>query len=44
VPQEYRPPEVAGRVYYEPSGHGFEPEVAERMRQNHMDRSKEQQQ
>ena len=32
VPQEYRPPEVAGRVYYEPSGHGAEQEVAERMR------------
>ncbi|MDQ3978441.1 MAG: replication-associated recombination protein A [Actinomycetota bacterium] len=32
VPQEYRPPEVAGRVYYEPSDHGFEREVAERMR------------
>jgi len=25
-------PEVAGRVYYEPSGHGFEREVGERMR------------
>ncbi len=32
VPQEYRPPEVAGRVYYEPSEHGAEQEVAERMR------------
>jgi putative ATPase len=32
VPQEYRPPEVAGRVYYEPSDHGFEKEVGERMR------------
>ncbi|HEX2041927.1 MAG TPA: replication-associated recombination protein A [Acidimicrobiales bacterium] len=32
VPQEYRPPEVAGRVYYEPSEHGAEEEVAERMR------------
>ncbi|HEX3622049.1 MAG TPA: replication-associated recombination protein A [Acidimicrobiales bacterium] len=32
VPQEYRPPEVAGRVYYEPSDHGFEREIAERMR------------
>jgi putative ATPase len=32
VPQEYRPPEVAGRVYYEPSDHGFEREVGERMR------------
>jgi putative ATPase len=32
VPQEYRPPEVAGRVYYEPSDHGRERETAERMR------------
>ena len=32
VPQQYRPPEVAGRVYYEPSEHGAEQEVAERMR------------
>ncbi len=32
VPQEHRPPEVADRVYYEPSDHGFEREVAERMR------------
>ncbi len=32
VPQEHRPPEVADRVYYEPSGHGFEREIAERMR------------
>jgi putative ATPase len=32
VPQEYRPPEVAGRVYYEPSELGAEQEVAERMR------------
>jgi len=31
VPQEYRPPEVAGRVYYEPSDHGRERETAERM-------------
>ncbi len=31
VPQEHRPPEVAGRTYYEPSGHGFEEEVARRM-------------
>jgi putative ATPase len=33
VPQEHRPPEVAGRVYYEPSDHGFEREIAERMRE-----------
>jgi putative ATPase len=33
VPQSYRPPEVEGRTYYEPSEHGVEREVAERMRQ-----------
>ena len=32
VPQEHRPPEVAGRVYYVPSDHGFEREIAERMK------------
>jgi putative ATPase len=32
VPQEHRPPEVAGRRYYEPSPHGREAQVAERMR------------
>ena len=32
VPQEYRPPEVAGRRYYEPSEHGREAQVAERLR------------
>jgi putative ATPase len=32
VPQEHRPPEVSGRVYYQPSDHGFEREIAERMR------------
>jgi putative ATPase len=32
VPQEYRPPEVAGRRYYEPSEHGYEKEIGERMR------------
>jgi putative ATPase len=32
VEQEYRPPEVAGRTYYEPSEHGAEVEVAERLR------------
>jgi putative ATPase len=31
VPQQYVPAEVAGRHYYEPSGHGFEQEVARRM-------------
>jgi putative ATPase len=30
--QEYRPPEVADRSYYEPSPHGFEEEIARRMR------------
>ena len=33
VPQSYRPPEVEGRTYYEPSEHGAEREVAERMKQ-----------
>ena len=32
VEQEYRPAEIAGHVYYEPSDHGFEQEVAARMR------------
>ncbi|HXQ60993.1 MAG TPA: replication-associated recombination protein A [Acidimicrobiales bacterium] len=32
VPQEYRPPEVADHVYYEPSGHGAEAALAERLR------------
>jgi putative ATPase len=32
VPQEYRPPEVADRHYYEPSEHGYEQEIGERMR------------
>jgi putative ATPase len=31
VAQEYRPDEVAGRRYYEPSGHGHEKEIAARM-------------
>ena len=34
VPQEYRPPEVAGHVYYEPLAHGTEEEIGERMRRN----------
>jgi putative ATPase len=29
LPQEYRPPEVAGRVYYQPGGQGAEAGVAE---------------
>jgi len=32
APQEHRPPETAGRVYYEPSAHGEEPAIEERMR------------
>ncbi len=31
VPQQYRPPEVADHEYYEPSDHGREREIAERM-------------
>ncbi len=31
VPQGYRPPEVADRTYYEPSAHGREREIADRM-------------
>jgi putative ATPase len=31
VGQQYRPDEVAGNVYYAPSSHGFEREVADRM-------------
>ena len=31
VPQGYRPPEVADRTYYEPSAHGYEREISERM-------------
>src|SRR5438105_4439910 len=37
VPQSYRPPEVEGRTYYEPSEHGAEREVTERMKQRHED-------
>jgi putative ATPase len=33
VPQVYRPPELADRVYYEPSEHGAEKEIAERLRE-----------
>lgn len=32
VPQDYRPEHLAGRVYYEPTPHGAEEEIAERMR------------
>jgi putative ATPase len=31
VPQQYRPPEVAGRIYYEPGPHGDEPDIARRL-------------
>ena len=34
VPQQYRPPEVADRTYYEPSPHGHEREIADRMREH----------
>ena len=37
VPQEYRPPEVVGQVYYEPSDHGFERRVGERMKSREED-------
>jgi len=32
VEQDYRPPQVAEHVYYEPSGHGAEAELGERLR------------
>lgn len=32
VPQEYLPQSVAGRIYYEPTEHGFEAEVRRRLR------------
>ncbi len=32
VEQDYRPPQVAGHVYYEPSGHGAEAALGERLR------------
>ena len=37
VPQRYRPHEVEGHVYYEPSGHGFEAEVARRLQRGSSD-------
>jgi putative ATPase len=37
VEQEYRPPSTTGRTYYEPSPHGFEEEIARRMRSHHED-------
>jgi len=33
VDQQYRPGAVAGRVYYEPSSHGFEKHIAEQKRE-----------
>jgi putative ATPase len=41
VPQEYRAPEVAGRTYYEPSPHGYEAEIAERLARHRPDRDDE---
>ena len=38
VDQQYRPAELEGRIYYEPSSHGDEVEVAERMN-SHSNRS-----
>jgi putative ATPase len=32
IPQEYRPPELAGEIYYRPSPHGDEEEVGRRLR------------
>jgi len=32
VPQEYLPESVAGRIYYDPTPHGFEAEVRRRLR------------
>ncbi|HET6809520.1 MAG TPA: replication-associated recombination protein A [Acidimicrobiales bacterium] len=37
VPQEYRPPEVAGRPYYAPSEHGHEAEIGRRLRSRQED-------
>ena len=37
VAQQYRPPEVADNTYYDPSPHGFEAEVTERMEQHRED-------
>jgi putative ATPase len=31
VPQQYLPDEVEGRTWYEPSDHGFEQEIRDRM-------------
>ena len=37
VEQAYRPPEVAGHVYYEPSSHGAEADMARRLERRHPD-------
>jgi putative ATPase len=34
VPQVYLPPEVADRAYYEPSAHGYEREIGDKMREH----------
>ena len=41
TPQEHRPPETSGRVYYRPSAHGEEPGIEERMRATRTDRDSE---
>jgi putative ATPase len=33
VPQDYLPPELAGRRFYEPTAHGDEARIAERLEQ-----------
>ena len=40
VEQEYRPEEVAHRTYYEPSVHGHEREIAERMAEHKTNRDR----
>jgi putative ATPase len=37
VEQDYRPPEAAGHVYYEPSVHGAEGEIARRLRMRRLE-------
>jgi putative ATPase len=41
TPQEHRPPEISGRVYYQPSSHGEEPRIEERMRAMRTERDPE---
>jgi putative ATPase len=38
VEQDYRPAQIAGHVYYEPSDHGAEPALAEGLRRRRVDR------